>query len=113
MAYIINGILFLLSVGTLFYAFTNQIEWLINLGAFGAGFADCFCFAVALSIAGKWQDQGISLFNFGQSSTVAIFCTLYIWLDLEWSLFLYGAYLLMATIIVIAYRSVLDSYDKK
>jgi hypothetical protein len=77
-----NNVLFMGSVIIMWQGFELKKEWIIHLSAFFIGFADCFGFALALSIGGKWNQSGISLFNFGQSFTVAVFSTLYIFLGI-------------------------------
>ncbi len=77
-----NSILFIVSVIFIWYGFEMDLIWIVKLAAFFAGFADCFGFALALAVSGKWSESGISLFNFGQSSTVAILSTIYIFIDL-------------------------------
>lgn len=61
----------------------------MDIGGFFVGVADCFGFALALSIAGKWFKKGLSLFNFAQSFTVAVTVSLHIALELDYLLFIY------------------------
>jgi hypothetical protein len=78
--------------------------WLVRLTAFFVGFADCFCFAMTLAISGKWDQSGIGLFNFGQSGTVAVLSTIYIFLNTPYVIIIYGVYLLLATVASVKYR---------
>jgi hypothetical protein len=54
----------------------------IYAGSFFLGWADVVIFSTALSLAGRWNQLGISLFNIGQSGTVAILSTLHIFIEL-------------------------------
>lgn len=67
--------------------------------AFVLGFADCFCFALVLSISGRWSESGISLFNFGQSGTVSIMSAIYIVVGIRWALLIYMAFFAVSTFV--------------
>jgi hypothetical protein len=84
----------------------------IKLAAFTVGFADCFGFALALAVSGKWSESGISLFNFGQSSTVAILSTLYIFVEIQYALIIYGVYMVITTLTSIKYREMIDDPEQ-
>ena len=92
------------SVVVMWQGFELQKEWLLQLTAFLVGFADCFGFALAIAISGKWDQSGISLFNFGQSFTVALLSTLYIFLGTPYVFIVYSAYLFLATLGSLIYR---------
>ena len=92
-----NSLLFLGSAVLMWQGFRLQKEWLLQLTAFLVGFADCIGFALAIAISGKWDQAGISLFNFGQFFTVALLSTLYIFLGTPYVFIVYGVYLLLAT----------------
>jgi hypothetical protein len=51
-------------------------------GAFVLGVADCLCFSLAVSFGGRWDEEGLSLFNLGQSGTVAVLSILHIFVEL-------------------------------
>lgn len=104
-----NSILFIVGVVLMWQGFEGKEEWVIQLTAFFIGFADCFGFASALSIAGKWDQSGISLFNFGQSFTVAMLSAVYIFLGIPYTIIIYGVYLAMATMASWKYRAVIDN----
>ncbi len=48
----------------------------MDIGSFGVGFCDCLTFTLGLTIAGKWREKGITMFNIGQSWTVATFAVI-------------------------------------
>lgn len=73
-------------------------------GAFFVGVADCFCFSMGLTIGGKWEKGGVSLFNLGQSGTVAILSILHIFIDMTWLRWIYLAIFLMSTLTLCLYR---------
>jgi hypothetical protein len=79
------------------------------LTAFFIGFADCFGFASAIAIAGKWDQSGISLFNFAQSFTVAMLSTTYIFLGVPYTIIIYGVYLVLAIVSSWKYRAIIDN----
>jgi hypothetical protein len=106
--YILNGFLFLLSVSVLWLGFFQKEMWIILFGAFLTGCADCFCFAMALAIAGRWNTSGISLFNFAQSFTVALMSTINIFISLPYLLIIYSVVQLLSTAILLNYRETLN-----
>ena len=108
----LNSLLFVGGVIMIWRGFEAEKDWLVQLVAFFIGFADCFGFASALSIGGKWSQSGISLFNFGQSFTVALLSTLYIFLGIPYTIIIYGVYLMLATAASLKYRSVIDDDEK-
>lgn len=108
-----NSLLFVGSVVAMWRGFELQEEWLLQVTAFLVGFADCFGFALALGISGRWDQAGISLFNFGQSFTVALLSTLYIFLGTPWVFIVYGVYLLLATMGSFIYRRSIQQKDQQ
>ena len=108
-----NSLLFVGSVVAMWLGFELQEEWLLQLTAFFVGFADCFGFALALGISGRWDQAGISLFNFGQSFTVALLSALYIFLGTPYVFIVYGVYLLLATAGSLIYRRSIQQQDQQ
>ena len=108
-----NSLLFMGSVLLMWQGFELEREWLLQLAAFLVGFADCFGFALAIAISGKWDQAGISLFNFGQSFTVALLSTLYIFVGTPYVFIVYGAYLLLATAGSLIYRRSIQQKDQQ
>jgi len=106
--YILNGFLFLLSVCIIWLGFFQKQMWTIMLGTFITGATDCFCFSMALAIAGRWNTSGISLFNFAQSFTVALMSTLNIFLSLPHLLIIYSLAQLLSSAILFSYREKLN-----
>ena len=104
----LNNLLFIGAVVLIWFGFEAKNNWLIQLVAFFIGFADCFGFASALSIGGKWSKSGISLFNFGQSFTVALLSTVYIFLGMPYTIIIFGVYLIIATAVSLRYRREID-----
>jgi len=94
-------------VAILWLGFSQKQMWIILIGAFLTGFADCFCFAMALAIGGRWNASGISLFNFGQSFTVAIVSTINIFLSLPYLLIIYSLIQLLSTGVLLRYRKMM------
>lgn len=77
--------------------------------AFFIGFADCFAFSFALAIGGKWNQDGLSFCSFGQSVTVGMITSLYIWLGFPSVMIVYLAYLLLSTFAALKYRKQIDT----
>jgi len=48
-------LLFLVSLVLVYFASSWKDLFLLQVGSFIAGYCDCMGFAIALSIAGKWQ----------------------------------------------------------
>jgi hypothetical protein len=59
---------------------------------------------MAMSVGGHWREKGISLFNVGQSCTVAIISVLNIFLDLPYLMIAYLTFFLMSTIALWLHR---------
>lgn len=95
-AYTLNAILFLAMVGVLYVGFEQNYLGFIYTGAFVVGFCDCFCFSLACSIGGHWKEAGISLFNAGQSVTVALLSIPTIFFGLPWIHLIYFGIFIMA-----------------
>jgi len=93
----IFGDIFILTVIGIWLGFENDMIWLIKLSGFFLGVSNCFCFSSSLSIAGIWDQSGFSLFNFGQSFTVAIFALLYIFFSIETLIVIYFISFLFST----------------
>ena len=106
--FVMNGLLFLMSVGIIYIGFNHKIQWVINTGAYLVGISDCLCFALGLVIAGKWNDSGIAMANFGQCSTLALFSVLYIWVGLQWAYILYCFYFITAAFILYRLRHIIE-----
>jgi len=64
------------------YGFEEDNIDVIYGAAFLIGVADCLCFSLSLSLAGRWDEAGISIFNLGQSGAVAVLSLLHIFLEL-------------------------------
>ena len=107
-AYTANGLLFLAIIGILYIGFEQQYIYLIYIGAFILGFCDCFCFCLACSIGGHWKEPGISLFNTGQSVTVAMLSVPTIFLDLPWMILIYCVIFILATVSLWVHRKAVN-----
>lgn len=102
--YTINGLLFAASLILLNFGFENNNVEVINGGAFFIGVADCFCFSMALAIGGHWNEKGVSLFNLGQSGTVAIISVLHIYMDFSYLTIIYGLIFMLSILPLFVYR---------
>ena len=105
----LNSLLFLGCVVGMWRGFELRSQWVIQLCAFFVGFADCFAFSFALAIGGKWNQDGLSSCSFGQSVTVGIFTSLYIWLGFPSVLLVYLACLLLSTAAALKYRKQIEA----
>ena len=56
----------------------------MDIGSFVVGFCDCLTFTLGLTIAGKWREKGITMFNIGQSWTVAAFAVIIAFVQFEY-----------------------------
>lgn len=83
--------------------------WIVLIGSFILGFADCFCFASALALGGRWNASGISLFNIAQSVTVAVMSSLNIFLPLPYLFIIYSLIQLLSTGVLLTHRGELTS----
>lgn len=70
-ALLVIHFLFILSVIIIYIASKIENQYLFGLGVVILGYSDCSCFVLTLTIAGLWHQSGISMFNLGQSLTVA------------------------------------------
>ena len=95
-------------VGVIYIGFEHKVLPAIYIGAFVVGFCDCFCFSLACSIGGHWKEPGISLFNTGQSVTVALLSIPTIFLTLPWIHLIYFIIFVLATIALWVHRNSLD-----
>jgi hypothetical protein len=57
---------------------------LMDMGSFVVGFCDCLTFTLGVTIAGKWREKGITMFNIAQSWTVAVFAVAIAFVDFEY-----------------------------
>ena len=90
--------------------FSLYSQWLINMGAYLVGIADCFCFASGMVIGGRWSEAGISLANCGQCSGLGLFSLMYIWIGLKVSLVVYGGFLVVAIVVLLLHASEIEQH---
>jgi hypothetical protein len=69
--FILSNSLYLLSLLTIYLGSNFKSLVVMDIGSFVVGFCDCLTFTLGLTIAGKWREKGITMFNIGQSWTVA------------------------------------------
>lgn len=100
LTFCLTSLTFLASISLLSFGFTQDNRDVIYGGAFLVGIADCLCFSLALALGGRWDETGISLFNLGQSGTVAVLSILHIFIDLQMLLIIYVSVFLLSSIAV-------------
>ena len=99
-----NSILFLVSIGFIYYGFNSDSKAIIMVAAFFAGISDCLAFAMGLSIASRWNESGLSLFNVGQNFAVTILSVLHIFIEFEFLCIIYGSVIVLAIVALFAER---------
>ena len=104
----LNSLAFLGSVGLVSLGFTEDNKQVIYGGAFVLGVTDCLCFSQALAFAGKWDERGLSMFNLGQSGTVAVLSILHIFVELQFLFMIYAAALVLTWLSVWGNRKELN-----
>ena len=104
----LNSLAFLGSVGLVSLGFTEDNKQVIYGGAFVLGVTDCLCFSLALAFAGKWDERGLSMFNLGQSGTVAVLSILHIFVELQFLFMIYAAALVLTWLSVWGNRKELN-----
>lgn len=105
----LNSLLFLACVVAMWQGFELRKQWVVQLCAFFVGFADCFGFSLALAIGGRWNQDGLSFCSFGQSVTVGVITSLYIWVGFPGVLLVYLGYLLLSTFAALKYRRQIEA----
>lgn len=64
------GGVFMLAALTIYIGQLIASKYMIGVGSMIAGVTDCACMALALSIAGKWEKNGVTAFNLSQTMTI-------------------------------------------
>lgn len=77
---IINS-LFIFSIAVIYSGAQLKNVYIIGIGIVLTGFSDCFSFSLSLTLAGEWQQAGITAFNIRQSLTVAVTSILAVFLS--------------------------------
>jgi len=91
-------LIFLASIALIYAGFREENKDVIYAGAFFVGVADIICFSTALSLAGRWNEFGISLFNIGQSGTVAVVSILHIFIEFEYLVIIYVSVFILSSL---------------
>ena len=62
----------MLSVGVVMVGSHYEDPYVLGVGVLLCGVGDCSGFSIALSLAGRWKESGVSVFNLVQSWSIAI-----------------------------------------
>ena len=76
--------LFIVAFGIVYMGSLLKNYYIIGLGAVICGVCDCSNMSVALTIAGNWEKKGITAFNIGQCSSVAISTMIMVFLNVPY-----------------------------
>jgi hypothetical protein len=110
--FILSNSLYLLSLLTIYLGSNFKSLVVMDIGSFVVGFCDCLTFTLGLTIAGKWREKGITMFNIGQSWTVAAFAVIIAFVQFEYVAGLTFLMFGLSTYAVMTYEKVHNIQNK-